>query len=137
VSIGVCAVLGDGVRAVVGSGVPAVVAVGVPATVGAGAGFAARGFAVFGFDRRRGVAFGAARRGAARRDGGFAAAFVAVPLAFVFVRLRGGAGLSAGVTAGSLSELSFHTRAARPAVRRMSAFRMSPVGMSPVRMVGI
>jgi hypothetical protein len=97
-----------------------------------GAGFAARGFAVFGFDRRRGVAFGAAWRGAA-----FAAAFAAVRLSLVFVRLRGGAGFSAGATAGCFSELSFHTRAARPAVRRMSAFRISPVGMSPMGMVGI
>jgi hypothetical protein len=112
--------------------VRAVVGVGVTAIVEVGAGFAARGFAVLGFDRRRGVAFGVARRGA-----GFAAAFVAVRLAFVFVRVRGGAGLSAGVTTGSLSELSFHTRAARPAVRRMRAFRISPVGMSPVGMVGI
>jgi hypothetical protein len=134
--VGVCGVGGIAVCAVLGVGVRAAVGIGVRALVGVGAGFAARGFAVFGFDRRAvfGVCFAF---GAARRDAAFAAAFVAVGLAWVFIRLRGGAGFSAGATAGLLSELSFHTRAARPAVRRMSAFRISPVGMSPVGMVGI
>jgi hypothetical protein len=136
--IGVPALVGVGLWAVVGAAGRAVAGVDVRATVEAGVCFAALGRGRrAAFVRRRDVACAGARGDAAftalRRGAAFAGAFLALGLAFV-VRLRAGAGFPAGVMAGSFSEPSFHTRAARPAVKRMSAFRMSPVGMRPVGM---
>jgi hypothetical protein len=115
--VGVCAVVGDGVRAVVGFDGSAGVGLGVCAIVEVGAGFAVRGLAAFGFDRRaafgvcvpafavcraafvrrRDVAFAVVRRDAAfaavRRDAAFPAtrrgdAFaLAFVAAFLAVRL--------------------------------------------------